>query len=791
MVSTRSRRQEVPSTGQEVAEARPTRTPESRKSSRLALKRASTSTSTSTAISKPRKSTRKTASSASAAGTATLAVAVPVGRVRRRAASKGVQRAVAALIGAPSGDVDELDQVIKDEGPDDDLETYQPEETVRSKRAKRKAEKLAAGDDAPAAATPANKMKKKGNSGSQASGVAEKKKPTYRVPALVERVFFEAGSVILRQLVALIGGDQPSSIDDSHMVESIKQSKRLLEMELVAPDAFAEVFGGRADFLRMKRPELYKLAQKAGFKGLSSATLDKMRSDPGVKMLAYLSIENCCLWRDAEEDELRASFESGMLPDEPTWLEEVMNTSDDVCQVYRKTLEGNLRLPHDITTSMPCMRSYLTINVGWRRSFDQLVYCYRGSVAIRAATLWREFTRMPELDLGKIVSERDDLRRSLNAEKDARKKALERAAALRKKWGKVGACVDLDAVLADPSSSKAWPCTFSYLRMGGEDSATKSVEAVQAMTKYPNIVHDEASALRVHGRISRYTKLSTAFKQAGLEVPSELDPLSVLDQEHLNRARTLLDVSWGYIGGASKSTPPETVQAYKAWIQYKDVPTVSNETDALNCEAKHSRHTKLSTAFKHAGLEVPSELDPLSVLDLEHLYRARKLLDVSWGYIGGDSKPTPPETVQAYKAWIQYKDVPTVSNETDALNLEAKHRRLELVIKAWKEHNLEDVELLGVNMPASKYLVTKRFIDGDSRVSLEDALDARLRMRDEKLGEELMDYELTVEQLPRHPQGNHVYVCPCGYYAGISKMRNHLEKNRGIGPHASRVKKRR
>lgn len=237
MVSTRSRRQEVPSTGQEVAEARPTRTPESRKSSRLALKRASTSTSTSTAISKPRKSTRKTASSASAAGTATLAVAVPVGRVRRRAASKGVQRAVAALIGAPNGDVDELDQVIKDEGPDDDLETYQPEETVRSKRAKRKAEKLAAGDDAPAAATPANKMKKRGNSGSQASGVAEKKKPTYRVPALVERVFFEAGSVILRQLVALIGGDQPSSIDDSHMVESIKQSKRLLEMELVAPDA--------------------------------------------------------------------------------------------------------------------------------------------------------------------------------------------------------------------------------------------------------------------------------------------------------------------------------------------------------------------------------------------------------------------------------------------------------------------------------------------------------------------------------------------------------------------------
>ena len=729
MVSTRSRRQEVPSTGQEVAEARPTRTPESRKSSRLALKRASTSTSTSTAISKPRKSTRKTALSASAAGTATLAVAVPVGRVRRRAASKGVQRAVAALIGAPSGDVDELDQVIKDEGPDDDLETYQPEETVRSKRAKRKAEKLAAGDDAPAAATPANKMKKKGNSGSQASGVAEKKKPTYRVPALVERVFFEAGSVILRQLVALIGGDQPSSIDDSHMVESIKQSKRLLEMELVAPDAFAEVFGGRADFLRMKRPELYKLAQKAGFKGLSSATLDKMRSDPGVKMLAYLSIENCCLWRDAEEDELRASFESGMLPDEPTWLEEVMNTSDDVCQVYRKTLEGNLRLPHDITTSMPCMRSYLKINVGWRRSFDQLVYCYRGSVAIRAATLWREFTRMPELDLGKIVSERDDLRRSLNAEKDARKKALERAAALRKKWGKVGA--DLDAVLADPSSSKAWPCTFSYLRMGGEDSATKSVEAVQTMTKYPNIVHDEASAVRVHGRISRYTKLSTAFKQAGLEVPSELDPLSVLDQEHLNRARQLLDVSWGYIGGMAG---------------------------------------EISREVNRRGYIIRRQLDD---------------------HTSGASKSTPPETVQAYKAWIQYKDVPTVSNETDALNLEAKHRRLELVIKAWKEHNLEDVELLGVNMPASKYLVTKRFIDGDSRVSLEDALDARLRMRDEKLGEELMDYELTVEQLPRHPQGNHVYVCPCGYYAGISKMRNHLEINRGIGPHASRVKKRR
>ena len=391
-----------------------------------------------------------------------------------------------------------------------------------------------------------------------------------------------------------------------------------------------------------------------------------------------------------------------------------MNTSDDVCQVYRKTLEGNLRLPHDITTSMPCMRSYLKINVGWRRSFDQLVYCYRGSVAIRAATLWREFTRMPELDLGKIVSERDDLRQSLDAEKDARKKALERAAALRKKWGKVGA--DLDAVLADPSSSKAWPCTFSYLRMGGEDSATKSVEAVQAMTKYPNIVHDEASALRVHGKISRYTELSTAFKQAGLEVPSELDPRSVLDQEHLNRARTLLDVSWGYIGGMAG---------------------------------------EISREVNRRGYIIRRQLDD---------------------HTSGASKSTPPETVQAYKAWIQYKDVPTVSNETDALNLEAKHRRLELVIKAWKEHNLEDVELLGVNMPASKYLVTKRFIDGDSLVSLEDALDARLRMRDEKLGKESMAWELIVEQLPRHPQGNHVYVCPCGYYAGISKMRNHLEK---------------
>ena len=476
----------------------------------------------------------------------------------------------------PNGDIDELDQVI--EGPNDDLETYQPEETVRGKRAKRKAEKLTTGGDAPATAK-----------------TAKKKKPGYRVPALVERVWYEAGSVILRQLVALIGGD-------AHIVESIKQSKRLLEMELVSPDAFAEVFGGRADFLRMKRPELRKLAQKAGFKGLSSASLEKMQTDPGVRVLAYISIENYRFWRQAQEDELRASFSSGMLPDEPTWLEEIVNERKDVFLVYRQTLEGRLRLPHGITRSMPYMRGHDRLDYcryPWR------VYCYRASVAIRAASLWREFTRLPELDFGQIISERTDLRLSLDAEKSVRKDIWDRVDDLRKKWKEVGA--DLDAVLGDAGFRRAWPLTFSFLGGSGVKNATRSVQAAQTMMKY--------------------------------------------------------------------------------------------------------------------------------------------------------------------------KDVSSVVNETAALSVYDKNKRLEQVIKAWREHNLEDVELLGVNMLATKYPVTKRYIDSGSW-SLEIALEARLLMRDLKMEKE-EEMSFLVQQLPRHSIGNHVYVCPCGYFAGMHKMELHLRKHLG------------
>ena len=580
-----------------------------------------------------------------------------------------------------------MDWIIGEGPKDDDHELYEPEETVRGRRAKRKAEKLAARAVAPAktkAKTKATTAMREKNEDFDASG-AGKKKLRDRVPAVVERAFYEAGSVILRQLVALVGDP----------VESIRQSKRLLEMDLVSADAFAEVFGGRADFQRMKRGDLYRLAQAAGIKGLSSVSLEKMRVDAGIRVLAHLSIENYRLWRDAEERELLASFESGMLPGEPVWLEQAINENMGVFQAYRKTLEENLRLPRDITSSMKYEEGALEIHTSWRRSFFQTVYCYRGSVAMHAAVLWREFKRMPALDMEKIVSKRDDLRSSLDAEKRVLEEILGRADYLRGEWKKVGA--DLDAELSGGRFRETRPVSFLYLAKGPAGYASKSVLATRTRVTYN--IPDEEQALALVPRLERFAELEGALKKAKLEVPPELDPFS--DSEHTSRVRKDLSMCWEFI------------------------------------------ESRVGLCLKDA--------------------------------------------VDAHMAWLQFRDRPDVVTEKDALALSRKLDRLEQVQQAWREHNLEDVDRLDVNMSdeiATKYPTTKRYVDGKfsgAAKDLESALKARLEMREKNLDAEPMSL-IRIESLPRLPRQNHVYVCPCGYYAGQTKMKLHLKKNEQRDP---------
>jgi hypothetical protein len=93
---------------------------------------------------------------------------------------------------------------------------------------------------------------------------------------LWERVWYEAGSVILGKLVVLSAG----------VVPAIRCGKYLLEAGLVSGDAFAEVFGGRADLLRMRKPELVKLGMSAGIQGLST----KVRVVPCLSVGYWLSL---------------------------------------------------------------------------------------------------------------------------------------------------------------------------------------------------------------------------------------------------------------------------------------------------------------------------------------------------------------------------------------------------------------------------------------------------------------------------------------------------------------------
>lgn len=94
---------------------------------------------------------------------------------------------------------------------------------------------------------------------------------------------------------------------------------------------------------------------------------------------------------------------------------------------------------------------------------------------------------------------------------------------------------------------------------------------------------------------------------------------------------------------------------------------------------------------------------------------------------------------------------------------------------------------MDVNMSdeiATKYPTTKRYVDGKfsgAAKDLESALKARLEMREKNLDAEPMSL-IRIESLPRLPRQNHVYVCPCGYYAGQTKMKLHLKKNEQRDP---------
>ena len=863
----------------------------------------------------------------------------------RRAASRGVQRVVAALVAGPSDGVDVVDAVDRvgadvDVGDVGDVvagevgdeELYKPEETVRGKRAKRKVEKLAAGTGAASGTKPTKRTTKNTEAG-EASKAVQKKRARYRVPDLVERAFYEAGSVILGQLSMLIGDT----------LSSIRECKVLLDMGLVSGDAFAEVFGGRPDHLKMRKADLKRLVQSAGIRGLASGSLEEMRSDPRSRALAFLSVDNYHLWLNAEESELLASFKSSVLPGEPAWLESLINKRTDVFDVYRTALEKKLHVPKPILESMEYFTSCIQISTGWRRSFEQTTYLYRASVAISVAVRWRAFKGLKELDISKIVSENSDMRSSLDTEGRVRKEILARADQVRKQWKKAG--VNLDATLSSGHFPERFPVTEKFLLDGGADNLSKSVLAAQTRVKYN--IPDEQEASRFHAKMTRFTSLSAALLKLKLTVSSELDPSADPADERVSKVRKELDVSWPWVCGGTGRVEV-AVDAHKAWLEFGNVPSVSNESSAKVFCSKVARFTLLSAALLKLKLTVPSELDPRADPADERVSKVRKELDVSWPWVCGgtgrvevavdahkawlefgnvpsvsnessakvfcskvarftllsaallklkltvpselDPRADPADervskvrkeldvswpwvcggtgrvevAVDAHKAWLEFGNVPSVSNESSAKlfcskvarftslsaallklkltvpseldpradpadervskvrkeldvswpwvcggtgrvevavdahkawlefgNVPAvasevcamKYARLEDVRREWRKHQLEDVDMLSINMTdelAEKYGVTKDYIDGNligNAKSLASALNARLAMRDAKLDSECPS--LKIDDFPRQPGENHVYICPCGYRAGRFKMECHVRKNSG------------
>ena len=304
-----------------------------------------------------------------------------------------------------------------------------------------------------------------------------------------------------------------------------------------------------------------------------------------------------------------------------------------------------------------------------------------------------------------------------------------------------------------------------------------------------------ARKIQQESQIERYNMLRQSFKRLGMGMTAmelhALNPSPDGNAAPSAMGRTRLNTSWAFIsdnvGSLDGSLAAHT--AYNKYMNHR-----GTESDALVLEGQVERYKMLASAWSARGWGGIEKLDPLDVLPSGlSLYATYDLLatsndpsvaclDASRDFIA-NGEITMEHAMEHHEAFMsRASEIGEGATESEAFVLDAQLRRLEQVRDAWKSLDLDGGLELDVPMPAEiakKYPVTTGYILGNFQGKSKDlgsAIEARVLMHTEGRSSE---ESISLEDCQRHPKEHHVYVCPCSWYGGRSKMASHLRKNQG------------
>jgi len=328
---------------------------------------------------------------------------------------------------------------------------------------------------------------------------------------LLEQAFYEAGPVILQQLLRLEGGQ----------AMKILTAKALLDLSLVTKDVFAEAFGGRfIDFDKINRSELSKLGTSAGLRGVSTMRVADLRRHCSV--LSYLSAANHRIWLEAAAD---AFVEEHMQLDRVAslpYIEEKIAGAFVVRnhqKLMKTTLTGNgLRLPSQIADKL-------------KRQYRKFPAALLPSVAADTAIAWRSWSGLGEREIDRNDFEQittdKKTKELLQLEREIRTGISERLGNIPEEYG----------VVLDPTSSAErkvqdqFDVTWRYLT--GRDLGNKNETEIQFVLRVQKawrelntsgLVWRESDALKVSIMVKTRAMVAQEYARRGWDLPEDLDP---------------------------------------------------------------------------------------------------------------------------------------------------------------------------------------------------------------------------------------------------------------------------